>query len=179
MRGARAIVAVGLGGFIAASLFAVSAFLIRGNFLEILTTFWGVAYYIATALFLFIAAWAVWLFGRGAAVLTITTDDLTFQYPGGREDRLVFHDPRFRLTLWDWSPGASILPADALYEASIFNRPRTQLSLEGFEAILNAARERNLSVTERPARASLYGSPGKIFILRAARRWTELPRGAA
>jgi hypothetical protein len=140
--------------------------LARGTFGVNLDATYGAAY-IGLIAGTIMCGWAFWLFGPGATQVSITANGLTFRYASGREDRLDWSDPRFKLDLWDWTRGAGFLPPDALYEASMSNRPRTQLTPTAFQTILQSANNQGLKVISKTAGAARYGSPGQVLLLRA------------
>jgi hypothetical protein len=165
MRGFRTIETVALVGF--AVLFTLIAIvnLDRGTFYGNLEVTYGAAY-IGLGVVIIVAGWSVWMAGRGAESVRVGSTGVLFQYRSVRKDRLAWTDPRFRLTLRDWTASASILPPASLYDATIPNRPMTQLSPEAFQTIIETARQHNLSITTRPARPWVYGSSGTMVAIR-------------
>lgn len=165
-RGFRIILAVGTVAFVALLLLILVVNLYRGTIVQNLSVTYGAAY-IALGAGVVIGGRGIWVLGPGATALTIAPDAITFHYRSGRKDRLGWSSPRFRLNLWDWSSSASFLPPAALYEASIRNRPRTQLTGIVFQAIVEAARSHGLTVSSKGASAARYGSSGQVVLIRS------------
>ena len=174
-RGFRRIVAAAFMLFTGLAIAIAIVNLARGTFAANLIATYGEAY-LGLGVGIFLCGWGTRLFGPGATALDVTPKGLIFRYASGREDRLDWQCPHFRLDLWDWTRSASILPPSALYEASIWNRPRTQLTAPAYETIIGAARSHGITVSTRAASGIRYGSPGQVLMLRAGGPEPPLPR---
>jgi hypothetical protein len=173
--GIRKIVLAGFYVFIVVAAILLLVTISRGTFLANLRYTFGLGY-VGFAVGIFITAWGAWLLGPGANELRLVPGGFALRYPSGRVDVGRWDDPRVRLTLWDFSAGAAYLPVDAWYEATIPNRPHTQLTRAAFDAVLASAREVGIEPEVRRVNPLIRGAEGAKLTLRFHKDPQDRPR---
>jgi hypothetical protein len=128
---------------------SISYNLSKGTLLENVRATYGVTY-VGLPAIAALSLFGAWKAGSpGAVKVTVQDDALTFFWRSDKADPMPWDDSSFALTLIDATSSGVGKFTPLLWEARRWNRPKTELTKDAFEAIVDAAQKHRMVIERK------------------------------